>query len=169
MNNLDEYWFWVSMAISEPTSSNNNYFYDIKLDTLFGLNIKSNLMLPIFRNSFSKNNRQIIAVFKEEISKLECLDENIILLPKLSFEKKHEFLFHFAININEELIVIKKQLLMEVSYFSEFDQFDYRTKFKDQCPALFFDFQVQKGIFIAEQVKTLFVPLGISEKSLLIW
>lgn len=167
MNEQDEFWFWVMRAISEPNESKNIYFYDKKEDSLFALKKFNNEFLPIFRNSTTQNFKQVNEAFIREISKVQKSNSEIMILPKLSLKEKTDYLFKFVSKI--ENAMVKSQLQSEMVTFTENDDFKLKLDLKSIDSSLNLKYDIDKGVFLANKIKEMYFPLGISEKSKIIW
>ncbi|MFL5763617.1 MAG: hypothetical protein ACJ77K_06715 [Bacteroidia bacterium] len=167
MNKVDEYAFWVMRAISEPTASSNEFFFDKYENELFGIKNRNVGLKPIFRNKITEEDPQIVELFSKKIEALRRQDPNIIQLPKLSLAEKTNFLSRFIDQFKSHSLYT--DLKNEIEGFSERDQFGFKIDLKAIDPKLFLQFDMEKGRFIANMVKQIYSPLGISEKSLVIW
>ncbi len=167
MNKLDEWAFWLMKAITQPQTSNNKYFYDKEFDELFALKFQNNGLLPIFRNTITENNIVIVDTFVSKIHKIENFDKSIITLPKLSLEEKKIFLIQFISDIENSSI--RNELNNEINSFSESDDFNFKLNLKKANPQLYLKFDMDKGKFIFSKINQIYEPLGITEKSVVIW
>ena len=164
MNKEDEFWFFVMKAITAATTNNNFYFYDNIEDMLFALKKEKKEFFPIYRNTARQSTIQNVETISRAIQKVKRLDNQIIQLPKLSLEEKKDFFIGFLSTIKDTLL--KSKLQSSIITFSENDDFLFTKKISSD---LDFRYDMGKGKFITDKIKEIYYPLGISEKSKVIW
>lgn len=167
MNPKDEYWFWLSQAITSPSETRVIYFYDIMDDILFAVKIEDNNIFPAYRNSITKENEGIKNAFSRQLSKVASSSEHIIQLPHLTLESKRAFFYKFIGHIKDTQLHSK--LTSEINSMTERDPFNFKTNLKEIDPKLFYQYEMEKGKFITSKIKELYSVIGITEDTTLIW
>jgi hypothetical protein len=167
MDKLDEYYFIVMAAITEPSGSDKFYFYNKGQDELFRLGYQAGYYYPLYRNRMTEMNDEVAKKLMEGASMVQNNATSIIQLPRLIFREKKDFLTAYLSNITDEKL--KAKLEMDVNSFSERDVFNYKTNLKALDSKLYLKWDMDLGRFIAEKTREIYGPMGITEKSKVIW
>jgi hypothetical protein len=167
MNKLDEYAFWIMRAITEPDESERMHFYDKELNQLFSLSNKNNQLSPLYRNSFTENKEDSYKKFAEGINKVKRRDASIIQLPRLTFEEKKDFLNAYLSNVHDP--ILKDKLRIELNSFSKKDEFKFKADLKSLDKTFYLKEDMDRGKFIADKIREIYRPLGITEESEVVW
>ena len=167
MNKTDEFWFWTFRAIMNPKGSNRFYYYDKFNDELFGLLIKPEEILPLYRNSYTGTKDENSIKFLKRIQDIEKKNLNIILLPALTLKEKREFLIQFINKMVDEKL--KLALLTDAQNLRDSDEFNFKTEIAEINKSVAMEFDMQRGEFLATKVKENYFPLGISENTFVLW
>lgn len=162
MNKTDEYWFWTITSITESIGSGRVFFYDTEDDKLFGPINRADGYEPFYRNGRSKNDSQSQIQFEEKLAKVYNSYPSLILLPRLSFELKRDFLLKFISNIENDSV--RSILMDELSHFSENDTFNFKTDLKSLDSRVYLKYDIEKGKFCVDNIKLLYEPFGMSHK-----
>jgi|GEM_PF-3397729 len=164
MNKSDEFWYWTSKAITSPAYSQELYFYRKSNDQLFGLIVGDFEIAPLFRNSMTKVNGDR---FFDNIRLYKEGAEDIFELPKLPLEKKMSFLKQFARKVQD--VKLKEDLFFEANSLGDNDYFGFKTDLKNRDIEIAFQFDLERGQFIARCIEQIYFKFGISEASEVLW
>jgi hypothetical protein len=88
MNLKDEFWFWITKAITKPSKSDIRFFFDNADKKLFAL---MNDFDPFFRNNYTKNNKKTFNEFLLKISKVKNNYDGVIELKSIEYSEKKGF------------------------------------------------------------------------------
>ena len=157
---------WLMKSLTKNRSDSNNYVFDTETNTLFAYTIEDNILLPWFRNPFIKID-ETVKKFEKELNRVSEGCNFIISLPCLSFEDKREFLNSFIAKIDSNLT--REKLIENLKDFDEYSPFWFSDTVKNIDNDLYRLFERSKWQFIAQKIKEMYEPLGISEDTTVLY
>lgn len=155
------------MAITEPNISDRYYYFNVSKNELFGFTENKEGTFPIFRNNWTKADKNILDLFQNALYDKMKNSKDLILLPKLNLVEKKEFLLQFAKCVTP--IELSNSLIYESEEFSQKDEFGFRTDLQAINKKVFFDFEMVKLKFLNEKIRKYVNPIGVSENAKVIW
>ena len=164
MNIEDEYYFFIQKALTN-VDDYKQYFFHMKENILFSIVINNKKIRASFRNNYVKEKDVDLRIHRL----INSMPTNeIIEIPKLTFHEKKLFIANF---INQSDVIVKEILNKELIEFNE--QTDFLNIFIKELQKhdkkLAYDFHLQMGQFFKTKELEKLGPIGISNKSLLLW
>ena len=167
MNKSDEFWFFLSMAITRPKSSNISFYYDKKRNELFGIETIGKQILPCFKNSVTEKSEEKRVMFDLIILDIKKGSSNFILLPIMSLGEKKQFFIQFVSALTH--CEFKNKLLNDIAIFNENDNFNLKIDLKQIDKTIAFEYDMERGKYIANKIEEHYFSLGISKISTVLW
>jgi hypothetical protein len=165
MQQEDEYWYWISKAVSNPVISNAKYLYDKCFDRLFALTIDDNICI-IHRHKRVPD-KIIRDLFDFEITELKSLSINIIELPSIPFMERIKYLEDFIKTLKDEKLI--SILENEIENISKKDNFGFKFDIKSYNRRINYDCNIFLSNILTAKAKDYYSAFGFTENSTLLW
>lgn len=165
MNKIDEYYFNVYKAITIPHESAIQYFYNNYIDGIFSVVKEGKQLVPRLRNpTIGEKNKIILG---KSIRGIAMGDPGIVLLPTISFEERQGFFLLFMEGISD--LVIKNDVEGDIRNYSTSDEFELKVDLKSMSMVVYMDYYYKRAAFIGQMIEKMYQPLGITERTEIIW
>jgi len=165
MNIEDEYYFFILRALTN-VDENKQYLYEMENNILFSVIVNNNIKKPSLRNE--QINDEYTKAQIEKLIDLIPNNKSIIEIPKLTFFEKKMFLEKFINQCDGKIKEILNNELCKFSNTTDFSNvFIGQLKYYDK--KLAYDYHMQIGQFFKFKEIEKLTPIGITEKSLVLW
>ena len=165
MQQEDEYWYWISKAVSNPVISNAKYLYNKYFDRLFALTVDDEIFI-IHRHGRAPN-KMIRDLFDFEITEFKSQSSNIIELPCIPFVERIKYLEDFIkTSKDEKLISISEN---EIGNISKTDNFGFKFDIRTYNKRINYDCDVFLSNILTAKAKDYYSAFGFTENSTLLW
>ncbi|MCU0428898.1 MAG: hypothetical protein MUF42_02920 [Cytophagaceae bacterium] len=151
MKKEDEYWRFVTMAMTSP-SINKKYYYDIKNNELFGLKYQANNTEVIVGNQYMDNRNVIKYIMSKNLKAYY-----IVELPRIDVMAKSSFIQNYLQSNNIQGILEGDIDTLVNTDFSKRLNFLSREQM--------FDFDSVRTKFLEEKIASMYLKFGMDEET----
>ncbi len=167
MNTQDEIWLFLSKAITESENKEISFYYDKTNNIVFGLIQKEEQYYPYTRNEVLGISSLKSENFNELIKKINANEGSLYKLPKLLNEEKEILIRSFLEkNLGHS---VKVDLENEIPLFVQNDFSKFKSKLKEIDRKVAFKFDMESGIYVSKRVQEIYFPMGVNEKTKVLW
>jgi hypothetical protein len=169
MNIIDVYWFFITKAILN-SNNNLNYWYDSKTDSLFRLGTSGDFRDSVGNVTLYDLRKHLYIVLEKQlkvyVARIENNDPYIHQLPKISDNRKKEFLENYLDTLPDENT---KSTIRRHVQWDNLDSIWKDLPKNKESYELNREYGKNLYEFLRPEFETMYYPLGMTEATNVIW